>query len=196
MLVELLRQPFQWRRHARAHLPHHVDRIHAGRRGQREHVLGHLQRHLQQRVGLDQAIQKSHLVEPLGREAEAQRHLGGDRMREPGQEPVVVAAEQPALGLGDLEDRAVRGDAQIRTLHELKAAAHREPIDGADHGLGQRAVHERVVDGLASQAHRAALDGLFHVLARAERASRTREDRDLQLVRIAELAPRRGQAGA
>ena len=69
-------------------------------------MLGHRERGRHQFVGLDQAVEEADLVEALGGEAEAERHLHRDRIRQVGDVAVIVAAEQPALRLGHLEHRA------------------------------------------------------------------------------------------
>ena len=48
---------------------------------------------------------------------------------------MIVAAEQPALGLGHLEDGAVDRDAQVGSLGQHEAAAHREAVDRGDDRL-------------------------------------------------------------
>jgi hypothetical protein len=46
------------------------------------------------------------------------------------QETVIVAAEQPALGLEISEDRAAYSHAQISTLDQLKPTTHGVAVDG------------------------------------------------------------------
>ena len=93
-----------------------------------------------------QPIEEADLVQALGREAEAERHFHCDRIGQIGDVPVIVAAEQPALGFRDLEHRLVHRHAQIGPLHQHEAAAHRIAVDRGDNRLFQGPRHERVLD--------------------------------------------------
>ena len=109
---------------------------------------------------------------------------------------MVVAAEQPPLGLGDLENRPAHGDAQIGALDQLKPTTHGVAVDGGNHGLQQRPVSEGVGNGLLSPAWRTALDRLLHVLTGAEGAASPGEHGHLELVAVPKLTPGLRQAGA
>ena len=74
--------------------------------GGKVRVLGHLDGRGQQCVGLDETIEKPYLIEALGGEAKSQRHLCGNGVRQAGDKAVIVATQQPTLGLRHLEDRS------------------------------------------------------------------------------------------
>ena len=120
-------------------MAHHVHGIdpRGGRQG--EQVLGHLERRGHQLGGVDDAVEEADFVEALRGEAEAQRHLHRDRIGQVGDVAVIVAAQQPALGFGDLEHRLAHGEPQVGALDQHEAAAHGEAIDRGDHRLFERA---------------------------------------------------------
>ena len=180
-------------RHARPHLTHHVDRVDTRSRGQRQQVLGHFQRRRNERIGLHEAVEEPDLVQTLGGEAEPQRHFRGDRVRQVGEKAVLIAAQQPALRLGDLEDRAAHGDTQIGTLDQREASPHSVAVNGRDDGLHQRAVHERIGLALRPSARRPTLERFLHILPGAERPAGAGVDRDFELVAVTEPAPGLGQ---
>src|SRR5262245_25074255 len=102
---------------------------------------------------------------------------------------MVIAAKQPALGLGDLEDCPMDGNAQVSALNKLKPAPHGIAVDGSNHGLQQRAIRKGILNGLASPARRTALDRLLHVLSGTEGAARAGEYGHLELVVVPKLTP-------
>src|SRR6516165_2700831 len=89
-------------------------------------------------------IEKAHLIEPLGSEAEAQGHLHGNRIGHVGEMTMMVAAEQPALSLRYLEYRSWHGDAKVGSFHQHETATHRKPVDGGDHRLLELALEEGI----------------------------------------------------
>jgi hypothetical protein len=93
VLVQLCGKMLQRCGDAWLHLAHHVDSVHARRWGQRQQVLGHVKGCGQEFVRFHEAIEESHLIQALGREAKSQGHLGGNGMRESRQKTVIVAAE-------------------------------------------------------------------------------------------------------
>src|SRR5439155_4961141 len=165
-----------------------------GRR-QRQQMLRHRKGAAHQIVGLAESVQEADLVEALGGEAEAKRHLHRDRVRQVGNVPVIVAAEQPAFGFRYLEHRAFYRDPQIGALDQHEAAAHRIAVDRGDDRFFQGAGHERVLDVGPHAAGLAALQGFLHVLAGTERPAGAGEDRDLEFIAAAELGPRLSEAG-
>ena len=158
-------------------------------------MLGHRHGRRHQLGGVDQPVHEADLVEALRGEAEAQRHLHRHRVGQVGDMTVIVAAEQPALGLGDFEHCLAHGHAQIGAFDQHEAAAHGKAVDGGDHRLLELARHERVLDLGAAAAGRAILQRLLHVLTGAEAAAGTGEDRDFEVPGRAELVPRRRQLG-
>ena len=107
--------------------------------GSVKQMLGHRERGRDQLVGLGEAVQEADLVEALGGETEAERHLHRDRVGQVRDVAVIVAADQPALGLGHLEHGPLRGDAQIGALDQHEPAAHRKAVDRGDDRLFERA---------------------------------------------------------
>ena len=175
------------------HRAHHRQRVHAGGRRQRQQVRRHRPRLRQQRLRLvDEAVDEAQFVQPLRGEAEGERHLRRERVRQVGEEAVLIAPQQPALRLGHLEDRPAHGHPQIGVLHQPEAAAHRVAVDRRDDRLVDHPAHEGVVDA-GREAGSAPVERLLHVLARAEGPPRAREDRDLQRGAVAELPPGLGQ---
>ena len=73
-------------------------------------MLGHRKGAAHQIVELGQPVDETDLIEPLGGEAEPERHLHCDRVGQIRDMPVIVAAEEPALRLRHLEERPLRGD--------------------------------------------------------------------------------------
>ena len=134
-------------------------------------------------------IDEAHLVEPLCREAEAERHLHRDGVGHIGKMAVIVAAQEPAFCLRNLEQGLGHRDAQIGALNQHEASAHGKAIHGSDDWLLQRAVHERIGHRRALATGRAGRERFFHVLARAEAASGAGEDRDLQFLAASKLGP-------
>ena len=178
------------------HLAHHMDGVDPRGRRQGQQMLGHAYRRRHQLGGVDQPVHEADLVEALRGEAEAQRHFHGHGIGQVGDVAVIVAAQQPALGLGDLEDGLAHGHAQVGAFHQHEATAHGEAVDGGDDRLLERARHERVLDLGAPSAGRAVLQRLLHILAGAEAAAGAGEDRDFELLAVAELVPDLGQLGA
>src|SRR5437660_1349157 len=110
--------------------------------------------------------------------------------------PVIVAAEQPALGFGDLEYRSADGDPQVGPLDQHEAAAHRIAVDRGNDRFLERPGHERVLDRRPLPAGHPALQRLPHVLAGAEASTGPGENRDLELVAMTEFGPGLGEPGA
>ena len=179
-----------------AHLAHHMHGVDPSGRRQGEHVFGHFHGFRHHLFGFDDAIQETDLMKPFGGEAEAQRHFQRHRVRNVGDMAVVVAAEQPAFGLGHFENSGASGDTQIGTFHQHESAAHGEAVDRGDHRLFQRAGHERVFQRRARAAGPVGGERFLHILAGAETATGAGEDGDFQLVGMAKLGPCLGQQGA
>ena len=119
----------------RPHLAHHVHGIDARGRRQCEQMVGHGHRRRDQlRLGC-KPVEETDLVEPLGGEAEAQRHLHGDRIGHVGEMAMVVAAEQPALGLRYLETAS--GTATRRSVRStsMKPPPMAKPLTAAITGF-------------------------------------------------------------
>jgi hypothetical protein len=142
------------------------------------------------------AIEKTDLVKALGGETEAERHLHCDRIGQIRDVPVIEAAEQPALRLRHLEDRAARGDPQIGALDQHEPAAHRIPIDRGNDRFLQGPGHERIIDCGPPPAEHAVLERFLHVFAGAERPASPGKDRNLQFIVAAELRPSLGEPRA
>ncbi len=159
-------------------------------------MLGHRDGAGDQLVGLDETVQKADLVKALGGETKAQRHLHRDRIGQVRDMPVVVAADQPALRLGDLEHRTLGRDPQIGALDQHEAAAHRIAVDRGDDRLFKRPGHKRVFDVRPAAARAPGGEQFLHVLAGAEPAAGPGEDRDFELARMAEFGPGLGEPGA
>ena len=58
----------------------------------------------------DQTVDEPNFIEALGGKPEPQSHLRGDGMGQAGEIAVVITAEQPSLGFGNLEHCAGNGD--------------------------------------------------------------------------------------
>jgi hypothetical protein len=102
-------------------------------------VRRHLVRGRYELIFVDQAIEKTELVQSFGTEAESERHLGCYRVWKGADKPVVVPAEQPSLGLRHLERGASNGNTQVGLLRQAKSAAHGVTIDRGDHRFVERA---------------------------------------------------------
>src|SRR6185295_15339769 len=86
--------------------------------------------------------------------------------------------------------------AQIRALDQHEAPTHGKTVDGSDHRLLQRAVHERIRNCRSLAAGRAARKRFLHVLAGAEATSGAGEDRKLQVLVVPELGPQFSKGSA
>ena len=109
---------------------------------------------------------------------------------------VIVAAQQPALGLGDLEHRLAHRHPEVGALDQHEAAAHGKAVDRGDDRLLERARHEGVLEVGPLAAGGAALERFLHVLAGAEAAAGAGEDGDLEFLAVAELGPGLGKLAA
>ena len=104
---------------------------------------GQLERHVDRRAGLGEAVDEPELVEALGGERVAgQRQLHDDVVGHPPRQAQQRAAggDERALGLGDAHLRALRGDDQVAGQRDLHAARHREALDRGDQRLARGAL--------------------------------------------------------
>ena len=193
MVVQRGGQALLFGRGGRTHLPHHVHRVDPRGRRQGQQMLRHAKRGRHQVVRVHQSVQEADVVEALGGETKPERHLHRDRVRHVGDVAMVVAAQQPALCLRHLEHGFRHRHAQIGALDQHEAAAHGKAVDGGDHRLLQRAVHERIADRDPRAARHAGGQRLLHVLAGAEAAAGAGEDRNLELLVVTKLGPGLGE---
>src|SRR5215469_10508995 len=156
----------------------------------------HLASGRHQLIRFYQPVDPAQLVKPFGREPKGECQLGRRSLREAAPVSVIVAAQQPALGLRGFEHGAAHRDAQVGTFYQVEAATHRKAVDRSYHGLFERSGAIDIVIPSA-RCHCLSgllpLDRLLHIFARAESAPGTCEDGDLEVAAVAKLDPRRRQ---